>query len=131
MIVMVSSLSCLISLLLLFFFFLMIRRPPRSTLFPYTTLFRSARAHPAASCLSGRREPAASPAGDDRKAGGHARRPLRRSLRTRARGRIILGSNRRDGRTGSLAARIARGSRGGDPDHPALLERGTDDLLRG
>src|SRR6266849_5685239 len=25
-----------------FFFFLMIRRPPRSTLFPYTTLFRSA-----------------------------------------------------------------------------------------
>src|SRR2546430_5197827 len=28
--------------LLLFFFFLMIRRPPRSTLFPYTTLFRSA-----------------------------------------------------------------------------------------
>src|SRR3712207_6974151 len=27
--------------LLIFFFFLMIRRPPRSTLFPYTTLFRS------------------------------------------------------------------------------------------
>src|SRR5438876_6624599 len=27
--------------LLLIFFFLMIRRPPRSTLFPYTTLFRS------------------------------------------------------------------------------------------
>src|SRR5256885_11575249 len=26
-----------------FFFFLMIRRPPRSTLFPYTTLFRSQR----------------------------------------------------------------------------------------
>src|SRR2546430_7610229 len=26
---------------LIFFFFLMIRRPPRSTLFPYTTLFRS------------------------------------------------------------------------------------------
>src|SRR5258705_2394237 len=26
-----------------FFFFLMIRRPPRSTLFPYTTLFRSER----------------------------------------------------------------------------------------
>src|SRR2546430_17310868 len=30
-------LSCYITL----FFFLMIRRPPRSTLFPYTTLFRS------------------------------------------------------------------------------------------
>src|SRR6266513_4123345 len=28
---------------LFFFFFLMIRRPPRSTLFPYTTLFRSKR----------------------------------------------------------------------------------------
>src|SRR2546430_10156754 len=28
----------------MFFFFLMIRRPPRSTLFPYTTLFRSERA---------------------------------------------------------------------------------------
>src|SRR5437773_6659088 len=27
-----------------FFFFLMIRRPPRSTLFPYTTLFRSLKA---------------------------------------------------------------------------------------
>src|SRR5438874_9850681 len=30
------------STLSLSFFFLMIRRPPRSTLFPYTTLFRSA-----------------------------------------------------------------------------------------
>src|SRR2546421_7907453 len=42
------SLFCCLSLirhcslpLTLFFFFLMIRRPPRSTLFPYTTLFRS------------------------------------------------------------------------------------------
>src|SRR3989442_14725625 len=32
---------CLIRIFI-FFFFLMIRRPPRSTLFPYTTLFRSA-----------------------------------------------------------------------------------------
>src|SRR2546422_4812417 len=31
----------MILLLCFFFFFLMIRRPPRSTLFPYTTLFRS------------------------------------------------------------------------------------------
>src|SRR5256886_4090891 len=30
----------------LFFFFLMIRRPPRSTLFPYTTLSRSILFHP-------------------------------------------------------------------------------------
>src|SRR3712207_7261421 len=28
---------------MIFFFFLMIRRPPKSTLFPYTTLFRSTR----------------------------------------------------------------------------------------
>src|SRR6202021_2747485 len=32
---------CFLLFLFLFFFFLMIRRPPRSTLFPYTTLFRS------------------------------------------------------------------------------------------
>src|SRR5258707_14460017 len=46
-------------ILLFFFFFLMIRRPPRSTLFPYTTLFRSlfaleptqlARCRPRAKC---------------------------------------------------------------------------------
>src|SRR6266511_6285507 len=33
----------LVQTIMLFFFFLMIRRPPRSTLFPYTTLFRSPR----------------------------------------------------------------------------------------
>src|SRR3712207_9272742 len=40
-----SCYICYISVMPLFyiFFFLMIRRPPRSTLFPYTTLFRSAR----------------------------------------------------------------------------------------
>src|SRR2546422_7063293 len=37
MFIVVSSSFSLFS----FFFFLMIRRPPRSTLFPYTTLFRS------------------------------------------------------------------------------------------
>src|SRR2546429_9089141 len=42
------------------FFFLMIRRPPRSTLFPYTTLFRS-RSGAAASPAS---TPAANPGGD-------------------------------------------------------------------
>src|SRR2546425_4414789 len=36
-----SSLLLDVSPLFFFFFFLMIRRPPRSTLFPYTTLFRS------------------------------------------------------------------------------------------
>src|SRR3712207_7313016 len=45
------------------FFFLMIRRPPRSTLFPYTTLFRSSRALP-----------------DGDRPADRARRPLRRRL---------------------------------------------------
>src|SRR6266480_5446480 len=36
-------------------FFLMIRRPPRSTLFPYTTLFRAQRAEPPARRAAGRR----------------------------------------------------------------------------
>src|SRR5258706_14280951 len=38
-----SSLFRWLILLAIRFFFLMIRRPPRSTLFPYTTLFRSRR----------------------------------------------------------------------------------------
>src|SRR5256885_15423005 len=33
--------ECYLLYIYFFFFFLMIRRPPRSTLFPYTTLFRS------------------------------------------------------------------------------------------
>src|SRR5205823_12638730 len=43
-----------------FFFFLMIRRPPRSTLFPYTTLFRSRPRHepvrPGTGSARGRRD---------------------------------------------------------------------------
>src|SRR5258708_35561588 len=39
----------------LFFFFLMIRRPPRSTLFPYTTLFRSPFAQVAGDSVRARR----------------------------------------------------------------------------
>src|SRR2546430_11992607 len=35
----------MIPVALIYFFFLMIRRPPRSTLFPYTTLFRSRDRH--------------------------------------------------------------------------------------
>src|SRR5437762_9080017 len=45
-----------------YFFFLMIRTPPRSTLFPYTTLFRSQhhrddRAHPGALASAARLDP--------------------------------------------------------------------------
>src|SRR2546427_8826679 len=38
------------------FFFLMIRRPPRSTLFPYTTLFRSPGPRAPSACGGGHRE---------------------------------------------------------------------------
>src|SRR5258705_10249810 len=47
--------SVFCSLYFTFFFFLMIRRPPRSTLFPYTTLFRSV-ANGALQVLVGRLE---------------------------------------------------------------------------
>src|SRR2546422_6060205 len=47
-----SSSVCVSSSLWFFFFFLMIRRPPRSTLFPYTTLFRSSACAPTSACSS-------------------------------------------------------------------------------
>src|SRR5438876_1815723 len=49
--------------LVLFLFFLMIRRPPRSTLFPYTTLFRSPNAPgpKGRTCTSGRCSSASRP----------------------------------------------------------------------
>src|SRR2546423_7233804 len=52
-----------------FFFFLMIRRPPRSTLFPYTTLFRSgcARCGSSRSCAPRHRWAAGSVRSRDRK----------------------------------------------------------------
>src|SRR5260370_18518532 len=50
-----SRLRLGLALLPCFFFFLMIRRPPRSTLFPYTTLFRSARLSPRPGPGPGRR----------------------------------------------------------------------------
>src|SRR2546430_12332906 len=57
-------------LLRVFFFFLMIRRPPRSTLFPYTTLFRSG----TPACWPRARPPAQSPAPRSRPGGPCARR---------------------------------------------------------
>src|SRR5947209_16871534 len=49
--------ACLLLRFLSFnsFFFLMIRRPPRSTLFPYTTLFRSSTCSPTTECPPTRR----------------------------------------------------------------------------
>src|SRR6266568_5250378 len=61
------------NLFLFFFFFLMIRRPPRSTLFPYTTLFRSG-CRPSGSSIALRGQAAAA----TRQPG---RRPDRKSTR--------------------------------------------------
>src|SRR2546430_3967835 len=46
----ISCCVLIIENLYIFFFFLMIRRPPRSTLFPYTTLFRSVPCFDAGQC---------------------------------------------------------------------------------
>src|SRR3712207_8073320 len=72
------------------FFFLMIRRPPRSTLFPYTTLFRSR-----------------SRRGAVRGVGGPA---VRVRVRDAGRGRRAAGAGRRD-RRGRGAERPAREDR--------------------
>src|SRR5258708_13250941 len=58
------------------FFFLMIRRPPRSTLFPYTTLFRSPLPPRAAAARSARPEGARS-RGREIRLGDAARKRLR------------------------------------------------------
>src|SRR2546430_11351626 len=69
MVIMTSSTS-----LNSYFFFLMIRRPPRSTLFPYTTLFRSPASHkwrPSNERSAGR---TGGFSGERRRPAGHARR---------------------------------------------------------
>src|SRR5438876_11262546 len=74
---MLCSYTLLMLFFVLFFFFLMIRRPPRSTLFPYTTLFRSQVA---------RRAPPRHPAAVPRRIGhaGRVGRDTRRAGRGRA-----------------------------------------------
>src|SRR2546427_10001153 len=116
------------------FFFLMIRRPPRSTLFPYTTLFRSGSARPRrrAPDLRLRRARAPRPAGGVRavrRAGGpgadgggraaqrlppraHRRGPRPRA-RARAAGLPLLPDLRRLPVAARGAARAAR-RKGGD-----------------
>src|SRR3712207_7350484 len=60
------------------FFFLMIRRPPRSTLFPYTTLFRSPRGGRRGGRPVGRVHRPLGAAGAVRRRGGRDRRGARR-----------------------------------------------------
>src|SRR3989442_7842494 len=87
-----------------FFFFLMIRRPPRSTLFPYTTLFRSDRAEP----------DTANPKRDRRPQGDHHVHSLRRRhelsrarvLRKGHRSRAVTGPDVRDHRIDRKSTRL-------------------------
>src|SRR2546427_6520541 len=85
-------------------FFLMIRRPPRSTLFPYTTLFRSRQPGRAT------RRPARHHA-----AAGRAHDPRVRGGRAGAQGRRGHPVRRRDRRNGG-------GGRGGSGEHTSELQ---------
>src|SRR3712207_9118106 len=79
-----------------FFFFLMIRRPPRSTLFPYTTLFRS---------LGGRRHGAAHPRPRARRQGLQAAVAVQRAAPPAARGRAGDDPARSEEHTSELQSR--------------------------
>src|SRR6266480_5009243 len=89
-----------------FFFFLMIRRPPRSTLFPYTTLFRS----PRSPRPPGSRN-RSSPSRRSRRAGGAASNPRGFRLRRARRRPPPRGSSRH-----SLRMRPASGGRREAPE---------------
>src|SRR5256886_7053566 len=106
------------------FFFLMIRRPPRSTLFPYTTLFRSPagdRRPPGAGRESGATAVAAVHGERDPRAARWRGRPPRRRVGRRRAARPIPCeriSGERDGRRAHPAVR-RRGGTGRRPPHRA------------
>src|SRR6266516_6002485 len=101
--------------LFFFFFFLMIRRPPRSTLFPYTTLFRSRR-------WPGRRVGA-----------GAARRPRGDRGRRAAPGQRRRVSRQRDARGGTAAAarRAGGAGEGSTRGHDESRSRACDRRVHG
>src|SRR3712207_5848687 len=89
-----------------FFFFLMIRRPPRSTLFPYTTLFRSEAAR------------------------GRGGRLFRRRGRGRGGARQGLGGGDRNAQPSGLRSPHVRLARGGGHPHKDGLYLGDPGYLR-
>src|SRR2546426_1262025 len=121
-----KRLVVVIDLEVYFFFFLMIRRPPRSTLFPYTTLFRS---HPAAALRgdvltasesrAARCDRAAPPAGLAPRPG----EPPGPSVVERA--------ARAPRRRGGLRGRPATGLRGAGEHHAHRTARGAGVAARG
>src|SRR5215216_7095174 len=72
-----------------FFFFLMIRRPPRSTLFPYTTLFRSLARGRRSAARSSRESHGRVHVHDERQADAGARARDRKSTRLNSSHQII------------------------------------------
>src|SRR5215469_1349297 len=105
--------------LFLFFFFLMIRRPPRSTLFPYTTLFRSGGSSPTSRHRPRLVEPRVlPPALEHIVASGGRPPPVLDLARARRRGLLIVRSqSRRTHGPRALGRRRQgrlRGGRGGD-----------------
>src|SRR2546427_2074086 len=98
----------------LFFFFLMIRRPPRSTLFPYTTLFRSrerARAEP----VSGERRPP-----ENSREGFLSRRAAPSELRRLLEGAGRRGKSGKDQGTGVFHRRVGEDGASSGREHPRL-----------
>src|SRR5438309_11880452 len=113
------------------FFFLMIRRPPRSTLFPYTTLFRSARQRHRLREPSGpeARRPRAGRGGAGRRAPACDRRGQRLRPQRRPRSHAPRAPRAR-GRPGPVRAeeprgpgRLQREREFGVPDAPGGLTR--------
>src|SRR3712207_7393902 len=85
----------------------MIRRPPRSTLFPYTTLFRSRQSRPAGGCtlLVGRLHPASAAGRRRSRAARRGGRPL--AAGSRRRGCVRRLEDRKSTRLNSSHANIS------------------------
>src|SRR5439155_6258036 len=96
-----------------FFFFLMLRRPPRSTLFPYTTLFRSKPAPQTPPRTRAR-------LGQRTRLGAHRRDPRARGARREAR----PGVRHVDRRAGRGFLRLGRARPAGELGNRARLDHG-------
>src|SRR5256886_15148441 len=111
------------------FFFLMIRRPPRSTLFPYTTLFRSIGARGVGEAIAYHPLPARERRADDvlyvqGARGEHEQRLGERRYRLRAALQHDLPHPLCEGRATGLARQARRNAMAPEPGAHELRERG-------